>query len=141
MGAYISMTEMRDRVDTRLDEMHESLQNMAFSALSTGKISNFIKAGEEQKQKIEDSYLPEQAVFMNNVATGVGNIDKNTRKATQVQLAILKQVAGTRTINRVVHVSPNIVANVGTIRNGIEYEQLLKDLGTTVNHAVTAYAL
>ena len=141
MGAYISMTEMRDRVDTRLDEMHESLQNIAFSALSTGKISNFIKAGEEQKQKIEDSYLPEQAVFMNNVATGVGNIDKNTRKATQVQLAILKQVAGTRTINRVVHVSPNIVANVGTIRNGIEYEQLLKDLGTTVNHAVTAYAL
>jgi hypothetical protein len=141
MGDYISMTEMRDRADTRLDEMHESLQNMAFSALSTGKISNFIKAGEEQKQKIEDSYLPEQAVFMNNVATGVGNIDKNTRKATQVQLAILKQVAGTRTINRVVHVSPNIVANVGTIRNGIEYEQLLKDLGTTVNHAVTAYAL
>lgn len=141
MGAYVSMAEMGDRVDTRLDEMHESLQNMAFSALSTGKISNFIKAGEEQKQKIEDSYLPEQAVFMNNVATGVGNIDKNTRKATQVQLAILKQVAGTRTINRVVHVSPNIVANVGTIRNGIEYEQLLKDLGTTVNHAVTAYAL
>lgn len=141
MGAYTSMTEMRDRVDKRIDEMHESLQNMAFSALSTGKISNLIKAGEEQKQKIEDSYLPEQAVFMNNVATGVGNIDKNTRKATQVQLAILKQVAGTRTINRVVHVSPNIVANVGTIRNGIEYEQLLKDLGTTVNHAVTAYAL
>lgn len=141
MGGYISMTEMRDRVNTRIDEMHESLQNIAFSALSTGKISNFIKAGEEQKQKIEDSYLPEQAVFMNNVATGVGNIDKNTRKATQVQLAILKQVAGTRTINRVVHVSPNIVANVGTIRNGIEYEQLLKDLGTTVNHAVTAYAL
>ena len=141
MADYISMAEMRDRVDTRIDEMHESLQNMAFSALSTGKISNFIKAGEEQKQKIEDSYLPEQAVFMNNVATGVGNIDKNTRKATQVQLAILKQVAGTRTINRVVHVSPNIVANVGTIRNGIEYEQLLKDLGTTVNHAVTAYAL
>lgn len=141
MGAYVSMTEMRDRVDKRIDETHESLQNMAYSALSTGKISNFIKAGEEQKQKIEDSYLPEQAVFMNNVATGVGNIDKNTRKATQVQLAILKQVAGTRTINRVVHVSPNIVANVGTIRNGIEYEQLLKDLGTTVNHAVTAYAL
>lgn len=141
MGAYISMREMRSRVDDRIDEMHESLQNMAFSALSTGKISNFIKAGEEQKEKIESSYLPEQAVFMNNVATGVGNIDKNTRKATQVQLAILKQVAGTRTINRVVHVSPNIVANVGTIRNGIEYEQLLKDLGTTVNHAVTAYAL
>ena len=141
MGGYISMREMRTRVDDRIDEMHESLQNAAFSALSTGKISNFIKAGEEQKEKIESSYLPEQAVFMNNVATGVGNIDKNTRKATQVQLAILKQVAGTRTINRVVHVSPNIVANVATIRNGIEYEQLLKDLGTTVNHAVTAYAL
>lgn len=141
MDAYISMREMRDRVDDRIDEMHESLQDAAFSALSTGKISNFIKAGEEQKEKIESSYLPEQAVFMNKVATGVGNIDKNTRKATQVQLAILKQVAGTRTINRVVHVSPNIVANVGTIRNGIEYEQLLKDLGTTVNHAVTAYAL
>ena len=141
MEGYISMAEMRDRVDKRIDETHESLQNIAYSALSTGKISNFIKAGEGQKEKIESSYLPEQAVFMNNVATGVGNIDKNTRKATQVQLAILKQVAGTRTINRVVHVSPNIVANVGTIRNGIEYEQLLKDLGTTVNHAVTAYAL
>ena len=140
-NAYLSMMGMRSRADQRIDKMHESAQDFAYSALSTGKISNFIKAGEEQKQKIEDSYLPEQAVFMNNVATGVGNIDKNTRKATQVQLAILKQVAGTRTINRVVHVSPNIVANVGTIRNGIEYEQLLKDLGTTVNHAVTAYAL
>ena len=140
-NAYLSMMGMRSRADQRGAKMHESLQDFAYSALSTGKISNFIKAGEEQKQKIEDSYLPEQAVFMNNVATGVGNIDKNTRKATQVQLAILKQVAGTRTINRVVHVSPNIVANVGTIRNGIEYEQLLKDLGTTVNHAVTAYAL
>lgn len=140
-NAYLSMSGMRSRSDQRGAEMLDSIQDFAYSALSTGKISNFIKAGEEQKQKIEDSYLPEQAVFMNNIATGVGNIDKNTRKATQVQLAILKQVAGTRTINRVVHVSPNIVANVGTIRNGIEYEQLLKDLGTTVNHAVTAYAL
>ena len=141
MEGFLSMGEMLDRADKRAEEIYESVKNLTFSALSTDKISNFIKAGEEQKEKIESSYLPEQAVFMNNVATGVGNIDKNTRKATQVQLAILKQVAGTRTINRVVHVSPNIVANVGTIRNGIEYEQLLKDLGTTVNHAVTAYAL
>ena len=141
MEGFLSMGEMLDRADKRVEEIYESVKNWTFAALSTDKISNFIKAGEEQKEKIESSYLPEQAVFMNNVATGVGNIDKNTRKATQVQLAILKQVAGTRTINRVVHVSPNIVANVGTIRNGIEYEQLLKDLGTTVNHAVTAYAL
>lgn len=141
MEGFLSMGEMLDRADKRVEEIYESVKNWTFDALSTDKISNFIKAGEEQKEKIESSYLPEQAVFMNNVATGVGNIDKNTRKATQVQLAILKQVAGTRTINRVVHVSPNIVANVGTIRNGIEYEQLLKDLGTTVNHAVTAYAL
>lgn len=141
MEGFLSMREMLDRANKTLDENYNLVKDWTFSALSTGKISNFIKAGEEQKEKIESSYLPEQAVFMNNVGTGVGNIDKNTRKATQVQLAILKQVAGTRTINRVVHVSPNIVANVGTIRNGIEYEQLLKDLGTTVNHAVTAYAL
>ena len=93
-------------------------------------------------KQMEDERLPGHALDLaNRTAGNTGETAKNTRKANQIQLAILKQVAGTRVVNRVVHVNPNIVSNVGTIRNGIEYDQLLKDLGSTVNHAVTAYAL
>lgn len=140
LGMWVSTIEARERANDAFNKLPTMLAEGG-KKLITSNFSEMIREAEGQVQKVEDAKLPEQAVFMNNIATGVGNIDKNTRKATQVQLAILKQVAGTRTINRVVHVSPNIVANVGTIRNGIEYEQLLKDLGTTVNHAVTAYAL
>ena len=93
-------------------------------------------------KKMEDERLPGHALDLAGQTAGnTGETAKNTRKANQIQLAILKQVAGTRVVNRVVHVNPNIVSHVGTIRNGIEYDQLLKDLGSTVNHAVTAYAL
>lgn len=134
-----------------VDSSDDSLSSIAqFFRESSIKM---FKAGDSGIQKLMDELTNTQKQFederlpgkpLNHLANTDQNTKKteeNTRKATAIQLAILKQVAGTRTINRVVHVSPNIVSNVGTIRNGIEYDQLLKDLGSTVNHAVTAYAL
>lgn len=80
-------------------------------------------------------------------ATTVDQIEQNTRKTAKntakvgdIQLALLKQISGQYAINRVTRVQPNIVANVGTIKSGVEYEQFMNDLYNTVSAAsVLAY--
>ena len=134
-----------DRTNEEIDKIIEGSTDLGLKLLHLGEGDNLKKLVQDMEanvKKEEDERLPGHALDLQNQTAGnTGETAKNTRKANQIQLAILKQVAGTRVVNRVVHVNPNIVSNVGTIRNGIEYDQLLKDLGSTVNHAVTAYAL
>lgn len=134
-----------DTTNAEIDKIIEGSTDLGLKLLHLGEGDNFKKLVQDMEanvKKEEDARLPGHALDLQNQTAGnTGETAKNTRKANQIQLAILKQVAGTRVVNRVVHVNPNIVSNVGTIRNGIEYDQLLKDLGSTVNHAVTAYAL
>lgn len=134
-----------DVTNEEIDKIIEGSTDLGWKLLHLGEGDNLKKLVQDMEanvKKEEDERLPGHALDLQNQTAGnTGETAKNTRKANQIQLAILKQVAGTRVVNRVVHVNPNIVSNVGTIRNGIEYDQLLKDLGSTVNHAVTAYAL
>lgn len=134
-----------DDLNGQIDAIMEGHTKLGLSLLELGegdKLRNLVSNMEANVKKEEDARFPGHALDLDKQTAGnTGETAKNTRKANQIQLAILKQIAGTRVINRVVHVNPNIVSNVGTIRNGIEYDQLLRDLGSTVNHAVTAYAL
>lgn len=134
-----------DTTNEEIDKIIEGSTDLGLKLLHLGEGDNLKKLVQDMEanvKKEEDTRLPGHALDLQHQTAGnTGETAKNTRKANQIQLAILKQVAGTRVVNRVVHVNPNIVSNVGTIRNGIEYDQLLKDLGSTVNHAVTAYAL
>lgn len=134
-----------DTTNEEIDKIIEGSTDLGLKLLHLGEGDNLKKLVQDMEanvKKEEDARLPGHALDLQHQTAGnTGETAKNTRKANQIQLAILKQVAGTRVVNRVVHVNPNIVSNVGTIRNGIEYDQLLKDLGSTVNHAVTAYAL
>lgn len=134
-----------DMTNAEIDKIIKGSTDLGLKLLHLGEGDNLKKLVQDMEanvKKEEDARLPGHALDLQNQTAGnTGETAKNTRKANQIQLAILKQVAGARVVNRVVHVNPNIVSNVGTIRNGIEYDQLLKDLGSTVNHAVTAYAL
>lgn len=69
------------------------------------------------------------------IAKDTHDIKKNGAKLTSVQLELLKQVAGRNIVNSVTRVSPNIVANVGTIKSGVEYEQFMADLNKSVRLA------
>lgn len=140
-GGLHSIDETNKQIDAIM-EGHTALGKSLLALGSGDNLKKLVSDMEANVKKEEDARFPGHALDLDKQTAGnTGETAKNTRKANQIQLAILKQIAGTRVINRVVHVNPNIVSNVGTIRNGIEYDQLLKDLGSTVNHAVTAYAL
>lgn len=97
------------------------------------------KVHKDRQNLIENRVAPSLEGLLANGNANTEDIKKHTRTATATQLAILKQVAGARVVNRVTHVAPNITSNVGTIKNGVQYEQLLKDLGLTFEHVVTQY--
>ena len=69
------------------------------------------------------------------IAKDTKEIKKNGAKLTSIQLELLKQVSGRAVVNNVTRVAPNIVANVGTIKSGVEYEQFMADLNKTVRLA------
>lgn len=69
------------------------------------------------------------------IAKDTKEIKKNGAKLTSIQLELLKQVSGRAIVNNVTRVAPNIVANVGTIKSGVEYEQFMADLNKTVRLA------
>lgn len=145
LKTHSDLQNMRDETHKEYVKMYQGLGewSMKLFKVATGMDSGISQEAAANTKKMENERMPpgKLPVHDDKIMIPASETAKNTRRATQVQIAILKQVAGTRTINRVVHVTPNIVANVGTIRNGIEYDQLLKDLGESVNHAVTAYAI
>ena len=82
-----------------------------------------------------------------NIAGPVGQINQNTNeikkqgaKMQNIQLELLKQVSGRAVVNRVTRVTPNVIANVGTIKSGVEYDQFMRDLTRSVHLAVNNVA-
>lgn len=82
-----------------------------------------------------------------NIAGPVGQINQNTNeikkqgaKMQNIQLELLKQVSGRAVVNRVTRVAPNVIANVGTIKSGVEYDQFMRDLTRSVHLAVNNVA-
>ena len=73
-------------------------------------------------------------------AANTAAIKHNTAKATEVQIALLKQVAGRAVVNRITNVRPNIVANVGSIKSGADLDEVMKRLEVATASAVAGYA-
>lgn len=73
-------------------------------------------------------------------AANTAAIKHNTAKATEVQIALLKQVAGRAVVNRITNVRPNIVANVGSIKSGADLDEVMKRLEIATASAVAGYA-
>lgn len=71
------------------------------------------------------------------IAENTEELKKQGAKMQSVQLELLKQISGKAVINRVTRVTPNVVANVGTIKSGVEYDQFMRDLTRSV-HLATA---
>lgn len=90
------------------------------------------EGGKGKPMNVEDSGLTGTTA---EIAKDTKEIKKNGAKLTSIQLELLKQVSGRAVINNMTRVAPNIVANVGTIKSGVEYEQFMADLNKTVRLA------
>ena len=88
--------------------------------------------GTDKPMNVEDTGLTGTT---GEIAKDTKEIKKNGAKLTSIQLELLKQVSGRAVVNNVTRVAPNIVANVGTIKSGVEYEQFMADLNKTVRLA------
>lgn len=77
---------------------------------------------------------------LTQTAANTAAIKHNTAKATEVQIALLKQVAGRAVVNRITNVRPNIVANVGSIKSGADLDEVMKRLEIATASAVAGYA-
>lgn len=77
---------------------------------------------------------------LTQTAANTAAIKHNTAKATEVQIALLKQVAGRAVVNRITNVRPNIVANVGSIKSGADLDEVMKRLEVATASAVAGYA-
>lgn len=126
-------------VDTGLDAMNKLLETAPVLTNVGGQLSGvklkskgFADAEGDDTINTEDSGLTGQVA---QIAKDTKDIKKNGAKLTSVQLELLKQVVGRNIVNSVTRVSPNIVANVGTIKSGVEYEQFMADLNKSVRLA------
>ena len=91
-----------------------------------------VENAEGKDINVEDQGLGTTAA---TIAKDTGEIKRNGAKLTAIQLELLKQVSGRMIVNRVTRVTPNIVANVGTIKSGVEYDQFMRDLRDNVRIA------
>ena len=94
-------------------------------------------------KKPEDAPLASDNVALSaalQTAANTAAIKHNTAKATEVQIALLKQVAGRAVVNRITNVRPNIVANVGSIKSGADLDEVMRRLEVATASAVAGYA-
>lgn len=113
--------------------------------LTTGAIDLFdaIAKWTSGDKKPEDAPLASDNVALSaavQTAANTAAIKHNTAKATEVQIALLKQVAGRAVVNRITNVRPNIVANVGSIKSGADLDEVMKRLEIATASAVAGYA-
>lgn len=122
-------TDIQDAL-MKLGELSEKVGH-EFETARLGK-SEIKRGSTEKPMNVEDSGLTGTT---GEIAKDTKEIKKNGAKLTSIQLELLKQVSGRAVVNNVTRVAPNIVANVGTIKSGIEYEQFMADLNKTVRLA------
>lgn len=129
-------SELRGRISNAQDIVNQ---------MSTGAVDLFDAVA---KWKSGDKNPNEAPLASDNVAlsaavqtaANTAAIKHNTAKATEVQIALLKQVAGRAVVNRITNVRPNIVANVGSIKSGADLDEVMKRLEVATASAVAGYA-
>ena len=129
-------SELRGRISNAQDIVNQ---------MSTGAIDLFdaVAKWKSGDKKPEDAPLASDNVALSaavQTAANTAAIKHNTAKATEVQIALLKQVAGRAVVNRITNVRPNIVANVGSIKSGADLDEVMKRLEIATASAVAGYA-
>lgn len=102
-------------------------------------IGTMLESFQFGREHIDDALggTPEIQGPVAKIAENTEELKKQGAKMQSVQLELLKQISGKAVINRVTRVTPNVVANVGTIKSGVEYDQFMRDLTRSV-HLATA---
>lgn len=102
-------------------------------------IGEMLESFQFGRENIENALggTPEIQGPVAKIAENTEELKKQGAKMQSVQLELLKQISGKAVINRVTRVAPNVVANVGTIKSGVEYDQFMRDLTRSV-HLATA---
>ena len=129
-------SELRGRISNAQDIVNQ---------MSTGAVDLFdaVAKWKSGDKKPEDAPLASDNVALSaavQTAANTAAIKHNTAKATEVQIALLKQVAGRAVVNRITNVRPNIVANVGSIKSGADLDEVMKRLEIATASAVAGYA-
>lgn len=129
-------SELRGRISNAQDIVNQ---------MSTGAVDLFdaIAKWKSGDKKPEDAPLASDNMALSaavQTAANTAAIKHNTAKATEVQIALLKQVAGRAVVNRITNVRPNIVANVGSIKSGADLDEVMKRLEIATASAVAGYA-
>ena len=128
--------ELRGRISNAQDIVNQ---------MSTGAVDLFdaVAKWKSGDKNPNDAPLASDNVALSaavQTAANTAAIKHNTAKATEVQIALLKQVAGRAVVNRITNVRPNIVANVGSIKSGADLDEVMKRLEVATASAVAGYA-
>ena len=129
-------SELRGRISNAQDIVNQ---------MSTGAVDLFdaVAKWKSGDKNPNDAPLASDNVALSaavQTAANTAAIKHNTAKATEVQIALLKQVAGRAVVNRITNVRPNIVANVGSIKSGADLDEVMKRLEVATASAVAGYA-
>ena len=158
-GLGIMMPKKQAFLGAQIDNLGQSLQSQMYSEIrsrmdTTQRLVHALVGGatdvlsEMAKWKSGDKNTEAAPLASDNVAlsaavqtaANTAAIKHNTAKATEVQIALLKQVAGRAVVNRITNVRPNIVANVGSIKSGADLDEVMKRLEIATASAVAGYA-
>ena len=129
-------SELRGRISNAQDIVNQ---------MSTGAVDLFdaVAKWKSGDKNPNDAPLASDNVALSaavQTAANTAAIKHNTAKATEVQIALLKQVAGRAVVNRITNVRPNIVANVGSIKSGADLDEVMRRLEVATASAVAGYA-
>lgn len=158
-GLGITMSKRQAFLSAQIDNLGQSLQSQMYGEIrsrmdttqrlvhalvggATDVLSEMAtwKSGDKNPEAVplaSDNVALSAAV---QTAANTAAIKHNTAKATEVQIALLKQVAGRAVVNRITNVRPNIVANVGSIKSGADLDEVMKRLEVATASAVAGYA-
>ena len=158
-GLGITMPKQQAFLSAQIDNLGQSLQSKMYGEIrsrmdTTQRLVHALVGGasdvlsEMATWKSGDKNPEDVPLASDNVAlsaavqtaANTAAIKHNTAKATEVQIALLKQVAGRAVVNRITNVRPNIVANVGSIKSGADLDEVMKRLEIATASAVAGYA-
>ncbi len=158
-GLGITMSKQQAFLSAQIDNLGQSLQSKMYGEIrsrmdTTQRLVHALVGGasdvlsEMATWKSGDKNPEAAPLASDNVAlsaavqtaANTAAIKHNTAKATEVQIALLKQVAGRAVVNRITNVRPNIVANVGSIKSGADLDEVMKRLEVATASAVAGYA-
>lgn len=139
---------LMDKMKTQFFDNAESAMESAFGVIRTGlsgakdAFEDMVlwQAGDKNPSADAKGGASLALSALTQTAANTAAIKHNTAKATEVQIALLKQVAGRAVVNRITNVRPNIVANVGSIKSGADLDEVMKRLEIATASAVAGYA-